>query len=346
VIIPPELFDPDRLPPHLRMSFDVLDADGYSLGRSKDLDALRRQLNPQLRSAIAAASPVPERSGITTWDLGTLPRVVDSERDGHLVRGYPALVDDGDSVTLRILTNAELQARVMRTGVRRLLLLAVPVGRRAVEAGLSNAQRLAIANGSAGSLDELIADCVTAAADWVVRGVDELPSDEAGFAELVRVGRDEMPSRAAGALRTAASAIGAARDLVLRLDKLVAPAVQPSADDGRAQLRRLVRPGFVTATGLHRLDDVVRYLRGLDRRLDKLPDDPARDQRRMRQVTSLEHQYTRLLDRLGRGGVTADVIELGWMLEELRISEFAQVVGTKRPVSPQRITSELARLGG
>jgi ATP-dependent helicase HrpA len=234
----------------------------------------------------------------------------------------------------------------MRTGVRRLLMLAVPVGRRAVESGLTNAHRLAIANGAAGSLDELIADCVTAASDWVVRSVDELPFDEAGFTELVRLGRDEMPSRAADALRTAASAIAAARDLEVRLDKLVAPAVQPSADDGRAQVRRLVRPGFVTATGLHRLDDVVRYLRGLDRRLDKLPDDPVRDQRRMLQVRLLEQQYTSLLERLGRGGVSADVIELGWMLEELRISEFAQVVGTKRPVSPQRITSELARLGG
>jgi ATP-dependent helicase HrpA len=343
--VPPELFDPDRAPPHLRITFDVLDAEGFSLGRSKDLDTLRKRLNPQLRSAIAAASPIAERTGITTWDVGSLPSVVDNLHEGHLVRGHPTLVDDGDSVSLRILTNADLQARVMRTGVRRLLMLAVPVARRSVETGLTNAHRLAIAGGAVGSLDELISDSVTAAADRVVRDID-LPWTAEAFAALVRVGKDEMATRASAALRTAATAAGAARDIGARLDKLVAPAVQPSADDVRAQLRRLVRPGFVTATGLDRMDDVLRYLRGLDRRLDKLPDDPARDQRKVRQIAALERQYVTLLDRLGRGGVTAEVIELGWALEELRISEFAQVVGTKRPVSPQRIASELARLAG
>ncbi|MCU1359409.1 MAG: ATP-dependent helicase HrpA [Ilumatobacteraceae bacterium] len=343
VIVPPELFDPQRVPLHLRVTFDVLDADGLSLGRDKDLDALRRRLNPQLRAAIAAASLLAERTGITTWDLGTLPQVVDNLHDGHLVRGFPALVDEGDSVSLRILTNADLQARVMRTGVRRLLMLTVPAARRSVEAGLTNAHRLAIAGGSVGSLDELVIDCITASADRIVRDV-ELPWDADAFAALVRVARNEMATRASSALRTAATAAGAARDIEARLAKLVAPAVQASADDVRAQLRRLVRPGFVTATGLDRMDDVLRYLRGLDRRLDKLPDDPLRDQSKMRQINALERQYVVLLDRLGRGGVNADVIELGWMLEELRISEFAQVVGTKRPVSPQRIVTELARL--
>jgi ATP-dependent helicase HrpA len=344
VIVPPELFDPDRVPLHLRVTFDILDAEGRSLGRGKDLDALRRRLNPQLRAAIAAASPLPERSSIVTWDLGTLPQSIDNLHDGHMVRGYPTLVDDGDSVSLRILTNAALQQRVMRSGVRRLLLLAVPVGRRAVEGGLKNEQRLAVAGGSAGSLDQLIADCTTAAADRVVRRAPALPWDAEAFADLVRVARNDMPSMAAGALQAAASAIGAATAIERRLDALVAPALTDSVADARQQVRRLVRPGFVTATGVDRLDDVVRYLRGVARRLDKLPDDPVRDQRRTQLVTALERRYIALLDRLGSSGVTPDIIELGWTLEELRISEFAQVVGTKRPVSPQRVSTELARL--
>jgi ATP-dependent helicase HrpA len=346
VIVPADLFDGARVPQHLRVTFDVLDADGNSLGRSKDLDVLRRRLNPQLRSAIAAASPVAERSGITAWDLGELPQVVETLHDGHLVRGYPALVDDRDSVTLRVLTNAELQTRVMRTGVRRLVMLAVPVGRRAAEAQLTNSLRLAIAGGAAGSLDELVLDSVTAAADSIVRSAGQLPWDDQAFTELVRIARNEMPTRAASALRIAATAIAAATALDARLTKLVAPAVQPSADDARAQLRRLVRPGFITATGVDRLDDIVRYLAGIDRRIDKLPEDPSRDQQRTRQIVALERRYMALLDGLGRSGVTPEVIELGWSLEELRISEFAQVVGTKRPVSPQRIVAELSRLGG
>ncbi|MBI5088242.1 MAG: DUF3418 domain-containing protein [Actinobacteria bacterium] len=346
VVIPPGELHPERLPPHLQMTFDVLDADGYSIGRGTELDVLRRQLNPQLRSAIAAASPLSERSGITAWDLGELPATVESLHEGHLVRGFPALVDEGDSVSLRILTNADLQRRVMPVGVRRLLLLAVPVSQRSIESVLDNRERLAIAGGSAGSLGELVADCVTAAADSIVRERDHLPHDGITFDELVREGRSQIPLRATTALRSAATAIAIAGDLERRLDRLVAPSVAAAADDGRAQLRRLVRPGFVTATGIGRLDDVVRYLRGLERRLDKLPDDPARDQHRMRQVTALERRYVAMLDRLGRGRLTPDVVELGWMLEELRVSEFAQVVGTKGAVSPRRIVTELERLGG
>jgi ATP-dependent helicase HrpA len=272
--------------------------------------------------------------------------VVESLHDGHLVRGFPALVDEGDGVSLRILTNADLQRRVMPVGIRRLLLLAAHVSHKPIEGSLTNTERLAVVGGAAGSIGELVTDCVIAAADAVVREADPLPGDQASFDELVRVGRAQIPARATAALRTAAAAVAAARRLDAQLERLVAPAVAASSDDARSQLRRLVRPGFVTATGLARLDDVVRYLRGIERRLDKLPEDPGRDQRRMRTVTALERRYVALLDRLGRSGVTADVIELGWLLEELRVSEFAQVVGTRRPVSVQRVVHELERLGG
>ncbi|MGE3587174.1 MAG: ATP-dependent RNA helicase HrpA [Ilumatobacteraceae bacterium] len=346
VTIPAGALRPERLPPHLQMTFDVLDADGYSIGRGNDLDSLRRQLNPRLRTAIAEASPIAERSGITSWDFGTLPPTVESLRDGHLVRGFPALVDEGADVSLRILTNADLQRRVTPVGVRRLLLLSVPVSRRALEGALTNAERLALASSAVGTIADVIDDCITAAADSVVREAPSLPHDDESFAELVRAGRDQIPARATTALRTSATAITSAHDLGARIDRLVAPAVAASAGDARAQLQRLVRKGFVTSAGLGRLDDIVRYLRGLERRLDKLPDNPVRDQQRMRVVTGLEQRYVTLLDRLGRGGLDAEVVELGWMLEELRISEFAQVIGTKRPVSPQRVVSELERLGG
>ena len=166
------------------------------------------------------------------------------------------------------------------------------------------------------------------------------------FERLVRTARDELPTRAAVSTALHGAAVAAADAIDQRLARFVAPAVRASADDIEAQLRRLVRPGFVTATGTGRLDDVLRYLRGIDRRLDKLPDDPARDQRRLRDVVALERRYAALLDRLERGAITPEVIELGWSLEELRISEFAQVIGTARPVSPAGIAAELTRLGG
>ena len=122
-----------RVPDHLRITFAVHDETDAVVGLGKDLDELKRQLRATLRSAVARATPVDERRGITGWDVGDLPRRVDTVRGDHTVYGYPALLDDGDSVSLRVFTTAELQERVMRGGVRRLLLLAVPVGKRAVE---------------------------------------------------------------------------------------------------------------------------------------------------------------------------------------------------------------------
>jgi ATP-dependent helicase HrpA len=138
----------------------------------------------------------------------------------------------------------------------------------------------------------------------------------------------------------------AANEVEARLERLVAPAVAASADDARAQLARLVRPGFVTASGAARLPDILRYVRGIDRRIEKLPADPLRDQQRMRGIAALEQRYASFVSALPASAVTAEVIELGWMFEEFRIAEFAQVLGNPRPVSVQRIVRELARLGG
>ena len=345
VIVPPEIFDLDKVPSHLRVSFSVEDERGERLGVGKDLDELRTRLNPRVRSAVARVMPITERAGITHWDLGDLPREIEGSAEGHVVRGYPALVDDGDSVSIRVLTNPDLQQRVMRLGVRRLLLLTVPVSKRAAEAKLTNASRLSIARSSF-ALDELVRDCTVAA-------TDRLLSDEGGpvwieqeFISLRKRAADEVPSRTATALATVAEILAAAHEVERQLSKLKADPVRPSAEDALAQLDRLVRPGFVTATGAHRLADVLRYVRGIGRRLDKLPDDPAKDRRNLHEIHALEQRYAKLVRSLERGAVTADVIDLGWQLEELRINVFAQVLGTPRPVSPQRIVKELQRLGG
>jgi ATP-dependent helicase HrpA len=169
---------------------------------------------------------------------------------------------------------------------------------------------------------------------------------EAEFIALRRRAADEVPTRTATALATVAEILGAAHEVEQRLARLKADPVRPSAEDALAQLDRLVRPGFVVATGAHRLPDVLRYVRGIGRRLEKLPDDPAKDRRNLYEIHALEQRYGKLLRRLDRADITAEVIDLGWQLEELRVAVFAQVLGTPKPVSPQRILKELQRLGG
>ncbi|MEK7424391.1 MAG: ATP-dependent RNA helicase HrpA [Actinomycetota bacterium] len=346
VIVPPDLLDVARVPAHLRISFAVEDEHGRRVAVDKHLGALRRRLSGHVRAAIAAAAPIDERSGIVTWDLGAMPRLVETVRNGVAVKGFPALVDDGDSVSVRVLTNTDLQARVMRAGVRRLMLLAVAVSRRAAERDLTTSLRLSIARSGLVSLDDLIADSTSAAADAVMASHDQPVWNEDEFASLVRHAREELADVTARSVAIAAAVLGGSADLRASLDRLVTPAVQPSVDDMRAQIRRLVRPGFVTATGAGRLPDVLRYLKGIEHRIDKLPEDPRRDQQRLRDVHALEARYSAFIGRLDRGQVTPAVIDLGWMLEELRIGVFAQTVGTSRPVSVQRVAKELARLGG
>ncbi|HNJ97849.1 MAG TPA: DUF3418 domain-containing protein, partial [Ilumatobacteraceae bacterium] len=344
VRVPSSAFDHTRVPGHLTISFSVDDADGTPLAIGKDLVALQRELAARQRLAVAQAAPIDERKGITTWEVGDVATEVSTVRAGVSVKGYPALLDDGDSVSLRVFTSAALQEKVMRGGVRRLLLLTVPVGVRALQRDLDNKGKLAVAGVT--TLDALQADCLAAAADQVLAEFGEVPFTEAGFAALVAMGRDELPDRAATAVGIAAEACAVAGSVRARLDRLVAPAVAAGADDARAQLDRLVRPGFVAAAGTGRLRDVVRYLKALDHRLSKLPEDPARDAARLRDVAALERRYTQFLRRLHRDEITAQIVDFGWQLEELRVATFAQQLGTAKSVSVQRLAKELAALGG
>ncbi len=170
-------FDTGAVPPHLRMHVLVLDDDGKARDADTDLAAIRTRLATTAREAIADALPIDERTGLTTWDLGSLPQTVEAERAGHRVVGYPALLDNDESVSLRIVTNRDLQLRVMRGGVRRLLLLTAAPSVGDAARRLDESARLAIA-ASGISLADLAADCRFAAVDAVLDGA-ELPWDEA-----------------------------------------------------------------------------------------------------------------------------------------------------------------------
>jgi len=314
------------------------------LGAGDDLRALQQQLRGVARAAVAAAAPIDERRGIVEWDVGSLPQCVEIRRNGHSVRGYPALLDDGDSVSLRVFTRPEVQQRAMRGGVRRLLLLTAAPSRRTVARSLDNRARLAIA-GSGITADELVDDCISAAVDRVLVDHGELPWDDESFAELQREVRDEAGDLAHDTLRTAVDVLAAAGRVRAQLERLTAESVVASAADAREQLDRLVRRHFVVAAGTRRIADVLRYVRGIEHRLERLAADVARDRRRMAEVRPLERRYAQYLAALGPSDISPEVVDLGWALEELRISVFAQSLGARGAVSAKRVARELDALG-
>jgi ATP-dependent helicase HrpA len=343
--VSPGDFDLARVPPHLLVRFRIEDAAGDEVAAGRDLAQLRGRLGGRVRRAVADAAPVIERRGLRSWDVGTLPRTVEVNVGDHQVRGYPALIDEGDAVGVRVMASAADQAQAMRSGTRRLLLLATPGARRDAERRLRTVQALAAAPAHFPGIGDLADDCVAAAADRIVAAEGGPAWDDDGFARLAEAARVRLAPLAVGAAGQAADLVAAAIALEARFQVTRAPVLQPAVDDMRAQVRALVRPGFVTATGLARLRDVGRYLDGVRVRLDKLGDRPDRDRDLMSRARALERSYAELIHALPRDRLSApEVIDARWMLEELRVSFFAQVLGTPRPVSEPRVRKALDAL--
>ena len=320
VTFAPEDVDWSRVPDHLRMTFRVF-SGSTTLGEGKDLAELRARLAPRLQQALSTAAAGLERTGLRSWEVGTLPPVVTSGE----VRGYPALVDTGDSVALRVLGSAAERDAAHRAGVRRLLLLSVPSPVRGVVGRLTNAQKLALARSPYASVPALLEDCAVAAVDALMTAV---PRDAEGFAALLETVRPALPDALLQVVRSVEQVLVQVPELEARLG---ATTVAPeSVRDMTVQLRALVRPGFVSGTGAARLPDLVRYLRGTGRRLDKLPQDPVRDRGAMLRVHDVLTEWAALPAGPGKA-------EIRWMIEELRLSLFAPDIRTRYPVSEKRL---------
>ncbi|MBV9140157.1 MAG: ATP-dependent RNA helicase HrpA, partial [Pseudonocardiales bacterium] len=330
----------DQVPDHLTVTFRVCDGSA-TLAQGKDLTALTRQVQPQLRATLSAAGDGLSRRGLRSWDVGTLPQTYQHEQAGHLVTAYPALVDEGDTVALALLPTEAEQQRAMWAGTRRLLLLAMPGLVKSLQRGLDRQAALALARNPHGSTEALLADCVDCAADAVIAACGGPPHDEDGFARL----RDRAQAELADAARTVLAhtqrILALTHTIQVRLAELTAPvfapALAPALADVRAQLTSLIGPGFLTATGAQRLPDLARYLQAITRRLDKLPRDPDRDRAWMHRISAVTQASQRLSD-------SPELPRIRWMIEELRVSYFAQELRTPYPISDQRIYQALNEL--
>jgi ATP-dependent helicase HrpA len=345
VRVPSTAFDVEALPPHLRPTYRVVADSGQSLATDKDLQALRRRFAGQTRAALSGAAASVERTGLTTWTVGAIPRVVDIPGAGGTAHGYPALVDEGATVALRVLASPVEQARAMTRGTRRLLLLGMASPVAGVQRQLDNRLKLTLAANPDGGLAALIADCADAAVDEVVAALGGPAWNEAGFARLLSAARERVPGRTAELAGLVAGALAAARPARAALAALDPRRFPGTVADVREQLDGLLAPGFVASTGAGRLGSLTRYLTGITRRLEAAARDPGRDADQTVVVRELQASVDQL-----RAALTADdprqprLAELRWQLEELRISLFAQSLGTPAPVSAKRIRRSLDSL--
>ncbi|WP_375488714.1 ATP-dependent RNA helicase HrpA [uncultured Jatrophihabitans sp.] len=341
VLVPLDAFDPDKLPAHLRMTFVVEGADGAEVARGKDLAVLQDELTAPVREAVAAAvAGEIERHGLRDWpdDLDELPRTLARRSGTHEVRGYPALVDDGDAVSVRVFAGEPEQQAAMLAGQRRLIRLSVASPVKAVERSLDTRARLMLASNPDGSLAALLDDCADAAVDALAPTAVWTRAD---FRQLRATVGAELVATTAQTAGLAQAALAAAHDVRLALQELSAlqaPAQRAALEDVRTQFRRLLPPGFVTAAGHAHLRDLPRYVSAIGHRLERLRRDPELDAGRMTRVRAVQDAYdelVRALPPVRAGG--ADVRDIAWQLEEFRVSLWAQQLGVARKVSEQRI---------
>ena len=332
-----DAFDAVELPPYLVMNLRVVDAAGAELGEGRDLADLRRRLGEAAQMSFAAAGPGFERSHLRSWEFGELPESLTIARKGQRVTGYPALVDEGEDVALRLLDTRDAAEASTRAGVIRLIRFQLKDVLVRYEKGLPGFQPIALQLRAAIAPDRLLGDVVEAIVDRAFIGDDPLPRDASAFAAQVKRARARLPAVAEAAMRSLGSIATAYGSLTQKLN--AAPVgLGRLVADLRTQRDALVHPRFFAATPWAQLAHLPRYLQAFERRLAKYSANPDRDARHAAQVAAWFGRYRERLERdQAAGRVTPGLEDFRWLLEELKVSLFAQELRTPTPVSFKRV---------
>jgi ATP-dependent helicase HrpA len=343
LVIDREAWDWSKVPTHLQPTYRVVTEEGVEAGRGKDLDALKEPLRPTFEQAMAdvSADSGVTATGQTAWSFGTIDESFVQRRAGHEVRGFPALVDEGATVGLQVLATADVAAAHHRLGVRRLVLLALgppaPVDDVLAAAGLDQRAKLALVGSPYPSVGDLLADVRAAIVGEVV---DAHPTvrDEAAYDAVVAAARDAVADGTSAAVHDVMRVLEAWRATDRAISGRADLMTLPAMTDMRAQVGRLMEPGFVARAGTTRLRDYPRYLAAVTHRRERLDAQVARDRGLQDQLSGLQEAWLHAVAALPEGQpVPQHLREAGWLLEEYRVSLFAQQLGTSDKVSDQRI---------
>jgi ATP-dependent helicase HrpA len=361
-------FKQEHLPAHLLMNFRVVDEHGRQLGTGRSLAALKAELGGQARTAFqalaglkVAAAPVPAPAPIvqpggadqagaasvpreavqsgadapryTAWTFGELPELMEVRRGAQALIGFPALIDKTDHVEIEVFDEPALAATRHRAGLRRLVSLQIRDALKYLDKNIPDLQKMAVAYLPLGSADELREQVVGLAIERAFLA-EPLPTDAAQFERRLGDGRGRLTLIANEIARSAAAVLVEHAAALRKLKD--ARAAKETADDISAQLARLVPKRFLAQTPWTQLAHLPRYLKAIVMRLDKLRTDPARDAERLADLRPLEQRWLRLVAER-KGVPDARLDEFRWLLEELRVSLFAQELRTPQPVSIKRL---------
>ncbi|MGL1043253.1 ATP-dependent RNA helicase HrpA [Vibrio vulnificus] len=333
----------DQVPDHLKVTFRAVDERNRKLKEHKDLHELKESLKEKVQETLSkVADDDIEQQGLHTWSFGELPQVYQQKRGGYQVKAFPALVDNKDSVETKLYETEQEQISAMKAGQRRLILLNVPSPIKYLHANLPNKSKLGLYFNPYGKVLDLIDDCIACGVDKLIEEQGGLVWEPEKFEALKEHVRAELGDTVVDIAKQVETILTTAFNINKKLKGKIDFTMAFALSDIKAQIEGLIFKGFATECGWKRLPDILRYMKAIERRMEKLPIDPNKDRLHMLKIESVVKDYKELLNKIPKGlAVPENVKEIRWMIEELRVSLFAQQLGTPYPVSDKRVKNAI-----
>ena len=323
-----------------------MDENDKKIAESMNLDELKFSLKDRVQESISAvADDGIEQSGLHIWSFADLPQCYEQKQRGFSVKAFPAIVDEKDAVGIKLFETEFEQAVAMQQGLRRLLLLNVPSPIKYLHEKLPNKAKLGLYFTPFGRVLDLIDDCIACAVDKLITDFGGFVWDEAGFEKLRDFVRENLNQVTVDIAQKVEQILTLTYQLNQRLKGKMDFTMAFALSDIKSQLAGLVYQGFVQKSSYDRLPDLQRYLQAVDKRIDKLAQDVNRDRAAMLRVEQVQQAYQQLLAKLPKSKPISDeVAGIRYMIEELRVSLFAQQLGTKYPVSDKRVLGIVSKI--
>ena len=339
VAVPQDAWRPEALPPHLQMNFNIVNANGRLIDKGRDLKALQDQIG---KRAAQSFSSLPtsryEKDNITIWDFGDLPESITMQHQGLTIKGYPALVETNGHISLRLLDSAKKAGHIHQAGTIALFKKSRAKNIKYLQKNLPNIQILCLHYASIGSCDELKSDLVDRTIATALFDKSQNITRQAEF-ELNSAWADKQLISVANRLcRQTADILQIHHRVQKSLQTAPSPGWLSSVNDIHSQLQHLVYPGFISSTPSTYLAELPRYLLAIEHRLRKLSENPSHEQQLLLQIQTHWQHCLHILHNKDHPLITDEAFcQFRWLIEEMRVSLFAQTLGTREKVSSKRL---------
>ena len=336
----------DQVPDYLKMTFSIINSNNEEIASGKDLVLLKEQLKNEVQKALSTLTTKKvvsiEQSNITDWNFGTLPTTYEEKQKNYTVKAYPALIDHQNSVSIELVDNQEEQQKLNKLGLRRLLMLNIPSPIKYLHEKLPNKSKLGLYFNSFGTVLMLIDDCIACAVDELIDKYNQNIQNQDQYQKLLDYTKTNINETVIDIAKQVESILTLHYNINKKLKGRVDLSLAFALSDIKKQLSNLVYKGFVADSGYKRLADVYRYLLAIEKRIEKLMGNVTKDRQSMNIIEEVENQYEKWVNSLPQIVRSKDsVINIRWMIEELRVNLFAQQLGTPYPISPKRVKQQI-----